>query len=862
MFVFNEQDERLKIVEMNYQDGVWNVGIVLPVGNFIYSYGLLENDRIIHSLNRRFTIAVTTVDKVQAEILDEWVDVGNIEPILRSRLFENLTAIEITPTVKEKKAKTCTHIIKLQTLPLAGHLIPCIIGEGKQLHDWNEKDPLLMHKEKAGWEVRINLADELHAIQYKVALFDAELKKIIAYQPGENQQLIPHAATKLSIVHSLVYFKENMWKAAGLNVQLSSLRTGRSWGVGEFTDLFSLVDWVKQTGMQLIQLLPVNDTTTSYSSKDSYPYSAVSAFALHPMYLNVQKIASTRMAKIPSEILDRAAALNKADHLQYEEVIQLKWQGINCLFKELGTNFLEENTWKTYYTNNKEWLLPYAAFCHYRDKNSTANFNDWGENRYYNEAEVALLFDKNHEDFALFAIHLFVQYHLHLQLADATNYAHKNKIVFKADLPIGVGRDSVDTWISPGIFHMDLQAGAPPDAFAVKGQNWSFPTYNWEKMKQDDYSWWRRRMQQLGKYFDAVRIDHVLGFFRIWSIPVHAVEGILGRFRPAIPLSTDEFYHAGIPFSQQRFCEPFITAQLLQQHFGEHAAFVQETFLDGDRFKNEYKTQVEIETYFKKNREHSALEKGLFDLLANVILIEDEQEGQYHFRINIFETSSFKHLDAHTQAALDRLYNQYFFKTQDALWHKTGVVKLDALKAASDGMLLCGEDLGMVPDFVPSVLTQMNILSLQVERMPKKNTEEFSHPELANYDSVVTPGTHDMSTLRQWWEEDRRLTQKFYNHALGHYGDAPVYCEPWIAEQMIAQHMYSPAMLSVFLLQDLLAMNAELRRENPHEERINVPANPDHIWNYRMHINIEDLMLETNFNKLIKKLIHGSGRAA
>jgi 4-alpha-glucanotransferase len=287
---------------------------------------------------------------------------------------------------------------------------------------------------------------------------------------------------------------------------------------------------------------------------------------------------------------------------------------------------------------------------------------------------------------------------------------------------------------------------------------------------------------------------------------------------------------------------------------------VQSALLDGLRFKKEFNTQQKLDNYFNGNKSYEHLKDGLFALMANVIFIKDEKDYHYHFRINVFETSSYNSLDDHSKGALNGLYNKYFFEMQNELWKEAGILKLEALQSACNNMLLCGEDLGMVPNFVPAVLSEQHILSLQVERMPKRSDQQFSHPEFSSYDAVVTPGTHDMSTLRGWWIEDSNRTQNFYNNALGRAGAAPRDCNSDVATQIIAQHLYSPAMFAVFLLQDLLAMNDHLKKTDPNAERINDPADPNHIWNYRMPDLLETLIADDIFNSDLQQLIAASGR--
>ena len=251
----------------------------------------------------------------------------------------------------------------------------------------------------------------------------------------------------------------------------------------------------------------------------------------------------------------------------------------------------------------------------------------------------------------------------------------------------------------------------------------------------------------------------------------------------------------------------------------------------------------------------------LFRSVSNVILIEEEgsQMQQFHFRIAMQQTSSFQYLDTNTQHNLSELYTNYFFVRQDVLWKKEAMQKLPALKRSTN-MLICGEDLGMVPHCVPEVMEQTGILSLEIQRMPKDPAVDFFHPKNAPYLSVVTPSTHDMSTIRGWWEEDRVKTQKFYNNEMGQYGDAPFFCEGWVNKAILLQHLYSPAMWSIFQLQDLLGTSEAIRRANPNDERINVPANPKHYWRYRMHLTLEQLLKEKDFNEELSSYVDASGR--
>ena len=695
-------------------------------------------------------------------------------------------------------------------------------------------------------------------------------KKLVRFEEGENRILQKNEnETVLTIIHDgFVQCPVVNWKGAGVAIPVFSLRSKKSFGVGEFTDIPLLIDWAKQTGLQLIQLLPVNDTTAMHNWHDSYPYAAISAFALHPLYINLEKVAGKNFVHIVKPLKKKQKQLNELAVFDYEQVMKFKWSVLKELYLASKDVFKNDLDYFEFFELNRHWLVPYAAFSYLRNKNNTPDFNQWKNHKIYNESEIQKLVSPSRSHYDEIAFFYFVQYHLHLQMKSAVDYAHRQKIVLKGDIPIGIHRYGCDAWANPSLYYMNEQSGAPPDDFAVKGQNWGFPTYNWVKMKEDGFKWWRLRFDQMSNYFDAFRIDHILGFFRIWSIPLHAVEGILGRFVPAIPIDISEFQSNNIWFDYDRYCKPFITDEILGWICNEHANYIKEHFLETTsygqyRLRDEFSTQKKVAQYFAQNSFEGGdeIKHCLFDLISNVILLEEENSGghKFHFRIEMKNTSSFQQLENNTKERLQELYINYFYHRQDDFWRKEALKKLPQLKRSTN-MLICGEDLGMVPHCVPEVMKELGILSLEIERMPKDPKTEFFHPNDSPYLAVVTPSTHDMSTIRGWWEEDRGKTQRFYKFMLGHYGQAPFYCEPWINKEIVLQHLYSPAMWSIFLLQDLLGINGKIRRENPNDERINIPSDPNHFWQYRMHLNLEDLLKENEFNEEIKKYVKESGR--
>lgn len=772
---------------------------------------------------------------------------------------------------KLRKDEEYTHLFKVKAPLLDEHEAVCLVGSADRLGAWDKEKPVVLQKKGNWWSAYIELPASDFAISYKYGIYHTKKQAFIRFEEGDNRVLHNDGAVeKRTVVHDgFVRLPNSGWKGAGVAIPVFSLRSANSFGVGEFTDIRLLADWATQAGLKLIQLLPINDTSATYTWKDSYPYAAISAFALHPLYINLQKVAGKKNAAIIKALSKKQKQLNQLPEIDYEQVMQFKTSVLRELFELDKMEFLKDEGYQDFFEDNRSWLMPYAAFCYLRDKYDTSDFSRWKTHSVYDAAEVEKLGTPKSKLFPQIAFHYFVQYHLHLQLKDAADYAHKKGIALKGDIPIGIYRFGCDAWTAPALYNMDMQAGAPPDDFTIKGQNWGFPTYNWKKMEEDHFEWWRQRFSQMSNYFDAFRIDHILGFFRIWSIPVDSVEGILGRFIPAVPVHVHELGERGIWFDYDRYCKPYIVDGIIYQTFGTHGDFVKEHFLQpnscgGYDLKPDFDTQRKVEAWFAAqddSEENRSICQGLYDLITNVLLYEQpgSDRQQYHFRILIESTSSFQHLDEQTKYKLKDLYIDYFYRRQDEFWKQEAMKKLPALKDATD-MLVCGEDLGMVPHSVPQVMQQLGILSLEIQRMPKNPQTEFFHPKDAPYLSVVTPSSHDMSTIRGWWEENREKTQRFFNQILGEYGAAPYFCEPWVNRAIVLQHLYAPSMWSIFQLQDLLGMSEQLRRENPAEERINNPANPNHYWNYRMHLPLEQLIREEAFNAELKDYVRNSGR--
>lgn len=746
-----------------------------------------------------------------------------------------------------------------------------IIGSCEALGNWEYCRPLRMQEVQPNvWHLTLDASSLQFPFEYKFAAINAETGAIEEWECGNNRlfqiQPLLRGETYLPM-ETEVFFNLPSRKIAGSAIPVFSLRSEGSFGVGDFGDLKRFIAWAAETGQHAVQILPINDTTMTGTWTDSYPYSSISIYAFHPMFVDLRQLPTLKDWNVAKQMEEARIRLNALPQVDYEEVNRLKRAYLQAVFRQEKDLILSSDGFRTFFRENEEWLIPYAAFCYLRDRFGTPDFHQWGAYSVYDEEKIQALCAADGEEYPDIAFHYFVQYELHLQLLDACNYGRSRGVIVKGDIPIGISRTSVEAWVEPYYFNMNGQAGAPPDAFSTKGQNWGMPTYNWNVMEKDNYRWWCRRFRKMAEYFTAYRIDHILGFFRIWEIPVHSVHGLLGQFVPSLPMSKEEIQSFGLHFQPEFMTKPFISDYILNTLFGERSEEVRETFVqyvhhDIYEMRPEFDTQRKVEAYFEGKTDESDLnlKEGLYSLLSDVLFIADRDNPEmYHPRIAVQNDFIYRQLNAQEQEAFNRLYNHYYYQRHNDFWYREAMKKLPVL-TQSTSMLVCGEDLGMVPDCVAWVMEQLQILSLEIQRMPKNPEHEFGHVSEYPFRSVCTIGTHDMSTLRGWWEEDHSVTEAFFYRELGHWGELPEHAPGWLCEEVVRRHLYSPSMLCILTWQDWTAMDESLRNPDVEIERINVPANPKHYWRWRMHLTLEELMKQDAFNDKVRSLIAESGR--
>lgn len=747
-----------------------------------------------------------------------------------------------------------------------------IVGNQECLGNWDVARKVRLDESAFPlWSVSLDTNDLTFPLEYKYLIVDTATDEVLAWGGGPNRQLAQVDDQQTTLVTDEHFIRTlPSWKAAGVAIPVFSLRSRKGFGIGEFYDLKLMVDWAVLTGQKMIQTLPINDTILYHSNYDSYPYNAVSVYALHPVYLNVEAVGKLKDPERKAYFQAKKKEYNAKSFADYQAVMDLKWEYLREVYSESGKKVLKTAEFKQFFEANQSWLVSYAVFSYLRDLYGTPEFGTWPSCSVYNAEEIKQLASSESDCYSEIAFFYFLQYHLTRQLTEVHEYAREKGICIKGDIPIGVSPRSVDAWVDPENFTTTMQAGAPPDDFSVTGQNWGFPTYNWERMAKDDYAWWKNRFRKLAEYFDAYRIDHILGFFRIWEIPQDAVWGLTGSFHPSLPFTIRELSEKGIYWDEDRFLKPYLREHVLQSVFGAYTEEAIRVYFDQDgwqnyRFKPVFDTQKKVELHFASlgynfGTKDVLIRDGLYQLHCEVLFLRDSrQPDKYHPRISMHSSATFRDLPEGTRRLLDTIYVDYYYHRHNEFWKQQALKKLPAL-VSSTKMLVCGEDLGMVPDSVPEVMNQLEILSLEIQRMPKKPHHEFAMPSDAPYLSVCTTSTHDMNPIRAWWLEDKVVTQHFYNRALGLQGPAPEQCESWIAERIINQHLESKAMWIILPWQDWMAIDSRYAHENPHSERINVPSNPRNFWCYRMHIPLEDLLKANDINQHILQLITASGR--
>ena len=795
------KDDTAEQHKMGTLDGLhWSTELSKPVKtstHIDYYYSVMRGDQQERTewLTEPHRLEFAAQKGVHYTVYDHWIDIPEDAYLYSSAFTECVAARKLDMSPQTTFGKTVR--LKVRAPQLRNNERLAIIGGGEALGNWEALRAIDMTEHESNeWVVSLDADTLPQTFEFKFVALDEEVDVTPLWENGMNRTVaLPPMEQGEVVVYELsqAYFPVYPWKGAGTVIPIFSLRSEGSFGVGDFGDLKMMIDWCAKTRQRVLQVLPINDTNITKTWQDSYPYNSISIYALHPQYCDMRQLPEIKDQAKREAFEKLRQELNALPQIDYEKMFAAKMDYLRELYAQEGSKTLKSAAFKAFFEENKEWLVPYAAFCHYRDIYGTATFSEWPDHHDLPAEEREAMTKPATKIYKEVAFWYFVQFHLDAQMHAAHNYARAHRVILKGDIPIGISRDGVEAWVEPKYFNLNGQAGAPPDAFSADGQNWGFPTYNWDEMLKDGCQWWVRRFRKMAEYFDAYRIDHVLGFFRIWEIPVPEKSGLMGQFAPALGMSREEIEAYGVQFNE-----------------------------------------------------------GLF-------LVDHKRNDRWHPRIAVQYQEAYTQLSEDQKTNFNNLYNDYFYRRNNQFWYTEAMKKLPRLTQATR-MLVCAEDLGMVPDCVPWVMNELRILSLEIQAMPKDPTTRFGKLSHNPYRSVDTISTHDMATLRQWWDEDEERSQSYYNTTLRRGGPAPRPLPGWLAKDIVSRHLTCPSMLCLLSFQDWMSIDEKLRLPDENAERINIPANPRHYWRYRMHLSIEQLLAADDLNNEISTLIIQSGR--
>lgn len=765
-----------------------------------------------------------------------------------------------------------------------------VIGSCPELGCWDPKKAVeLLDNDFPTFSACISLNKSSLPFEYKYAIIrpsgeviwdgNSNLRSNILSDPNSPGK------TVLCLNQYFINPEKSLFHGFGIYAPLFSLRTSDSCGIGQFTDIKKLVDLCNKIGSSMIQLLPINDTTDKGDWNDCYPYRQVSCFALHPVYIDLLHITPNLPSKLVEEIKAFACKQEEEKWLNYPDVYQFKRSKLHQIYELIKPSLQGDVKFNDFKKVNSDWLDSYCLYCHFRDRFGTSDFHTWPEHRTINDFEIESL-TKQHEKELEFLY--WLQFVCDQQFREVNKYAAEHHVALKGDLPIGVHLNSVECWAHPRNFRLDMCAGAPPDAFSDQGQNWSFPTYDWDYMEKDNYRWWTRRLERMSSLFHALRVDHILGFFRIWEIPrATCVSGMLGHFFPCNATSRNELLNRGL-WDIDRYVKPYVRWHLLSSKFGNEAEWVSRNFFNSrncdaaddwydfkDEFNSEKKIVAACQQMFKDDPEkYRHYRTCLLQLIDDVLMVKDPVlPDVFHPRTEItiehieltpnghknFYSPSWLELPEPQKSIIKEFYHEFTYKRQNNLWVTKAKPKLQLLKNSTN-MLICAEDLGQLTDSILEAIESEALLSLRVQRMSKDPKKDFDDFQSFSYLSVCCPSTHDCSSLRGWWEENYDVINKFWNKQFGRPDSPCKHCEPWVSESILKQHLFSNSMWAIFLLQDVTGITQNFRRQTPMEEQINFPSDPENKWKYRYPYTLEELINDNEFTSKVHELCSISNR--
>lgn len=701
-----------------------------------------------------------------------------------------------------------------------------------------------------------------------------------------------------------------MERKTGVVVPLSALYTKDSPAVGDFVSLKAFADFCAQCGLGVIQLLPVNDTGTQSS-----PYSALSAFALHPMYIHIESLPEFEDAMKNCRPFSAAykAFVKECKYgarFDYAKVSEGKIKLLHLLYSYMekvisskkksaqtpsdsSKSFADHYDYeiKTFVADNP-WVVAYAVFKDLKDSFSQASWKEWTEDkRTMNRRQIELRWSNR----ALRSSHNFYvwcQMRAASQFKDASNYIRAQGIILKGDLPILMNEDSVDCWAWPEFFNQELRAGSPPDADNPLGQRWGFPTYNWDKIISDDFSWWKDRVRFASNYYSAFRLDHVLGFFRIWEYSEKETTAFLGHTNPYAYTERRVLQKMGFDDGRLHWLsQPHIPTEAVGSILGnwDEARSVMSKICVriGDEELWNFKDEITCDSliyataFVDDEEKNRAIQNVLAEKWRDRTLIEIEKD-RFVPVWSYSATTAWKSLSMEEKKSLEQEFAA-LQEQENELWKSHAFEILRPIVKKTE-MQACAEDLGANLPALNEVLPALDIASLRVVRWTRR-WDQMNQPYEA-FDtyphlSVTSTSVHDSSTIREWWQNEKQsvwafletvksaeqknelfapdldtLMEKKPDESLKKYPVNVDTCfDPKVAAFVLEKCAGTRSRWFINPLQDYLYLDASCYREKAGDERINVPGTVnENNWTYRMPVSVEDLASKSALIQEIRKI--------
>lgn len=696
-----------------------------------------------------------------------------------------------------------------------------IIGDIPYLGSWDESKGLDMkHSNGSRWEIHLPAEQLGKSIRYKfMSGGRMESMERVLHIPELDK------AQMYCVEHSRLDLPIDRPRVAGCAVDLGRIKSGDSWGIGDFNDLIRLCDWCSVTGMKVI------DIGNIWENK-------VSTMAIDPIFLNPESICTISEDSLRDEMERERMRINAYASCCIPEVTELKKRYFRYAFNRHAEETFSEPGFLEFMARNRNWLLQYAAYCTFRDTYGEEDFHKWGIDGIFDSKAIEKAYASKGEKGRAIKYYVFLQYHCHRALKECRERLHSRGISLCGEITSCVNRNSSDIWGNQSIFDSD-------ETYDGK------ISCRWDSEERSSYWWWRGRLKRVAEYLDAYKVADISDFFMTWEKQQGQISEALGHYNCADAFSEDEIRRYGYPFSRERDTVPAIDDEHLEELFDADADFVKETFLTARHtLKEHFSTQEAVREWFDNicDKEHSRLKEKVMSLVEEVLFIEDPHDhDRFHPRINGTRTHRYGILGEKEAEAYRRISHDFFGDRNIAHWKALGYRRLPEIMAAEDMLAISG-DRKPAAGFIAKVLDDLKILRTRIQR--ERNADNtFGNPASYPYLSICSTGTTGMDCLIKWWDNNPDDAREYYTRYMHRYDSVPGTCSSDLCTDIIREHLLSSSILTIMPIEDWCSSDekylADIREARSGS---------------RMPVTVDELTDNTVFNRKISGLIRFSGR--